>query len=289
LVVLDTQRQKLMRGSEITDRVVSDEFGMSVSASGRVLAVGIPGDDTIAPDAGAVTVFIRSPSTNLYSQLQTFYYLPSEELDRFGAVVAMDGTTIVVSAPNANNKLGRVFVYRSAPHLAVDVALFHVDQILDSPTALPTITAWSPRLEFGHSVAVDQNTMVVGAPGHINEFGVTTGAAFVYDRINDEFHFDYRQALYPTTALVNDRVGQAVGVSDDVIVVSARANFSEIRGQLHPRFEVQEITITAATKITGGTFRVGFLREFVPAARGLASRGVHGLGDREAVVSVRWS
>lgn len=60
---------------------------------------------------------------------------------RFGTLVATVGTTIVVSAPNANSGLGEVYVYRSPVGALPENALFHVHQELISPVS-PVVTAW---------------------------------------------------------------------------------------------------------------------------------------------------
>lgn len=166
----------------------------------------------------------------------------------------------------------------------------------------------TPRLEFGYSVSVDDDTLVIGSPGHVNPNGFHTGAAFVYDRLSLDLDFGFRQvmshripvlsfltriassqtlqALYPSTSLDADRVGQAVAVQSNVIAVTARGNWSGIIDTLHPRFEVQQVAITASVgSVVGQTFRLGWQQRYVPAAKGLKQRGASGLGDRPAYVS----
>ena len=49
---------------------------------GRLLAIGIPGDDTVALDAGAVAVFVRSTGTGVWSQHQIFVFDDGQSEDR---------------------------------------------------------------------------------------------------------------------------------------------------------------------------------------------------------------
>ena len=87
-----------------------------------------------------------------------------------------------------------------------------------------------------------------------------------------------------------DRVGHAVAVSGNVVIVSARQNYSGILEQMHPRFEVQQVAVTANNGTTvGKTFRLGWNKEFAAVPRGVLVRGEQGLGDRVAYVSVPMS
>ncbi len=71
-----------MRGTTTSDRKLADNFGASVSMHGRLLAIGIPGDDTVALDAGAVAVFVRSTGTGVWSQHQIFVFDDGQSEDR---------------------------------------------------------------------------------------------------------------------------------------------------------------------------------------------------------------
>jgi hypothetical protein len=92
------------------------------------------------------------------------------------------------------------------------------------------------------------------------------------------------QALFPTTALAFDRVGQGVAIKDNTITVTSGANFTGVTANLHPRFEVQQVRSTANSgQQLSGTFRLAFTRTFNKVDRGLTERG-SGLGVREPQV-----
>lgn len=78
-----------MRGYAPADRSPADEFGASVSIDGRLLAIGIPGDDTVAPDAGAVAVFVRDSVSNVWYQKQIFVFDAGQEEDRWARTPAL--------------------------------------------------------------------------------------------------------------------------------------------------------------------------------------------------------
>ncbi len=78
-----------------------DTFGASVALSGdgNSFAVGSPGDDRSAEDAGAVHLFSRE--LGAWSQSAVIVASNPEQYDRFGDVVAFsaDGGTLAVTAP----------------------------------------------------------------------------------------------------------------------------------------------------------------------------------------------
>ncbi len=77
-----------------------------------------------------------------------------------------------------------------------------------------------------------------------------------------------------------------MSISDNTLIISARANYSGLASQLHPRFEVQQVAITAAPgSSVGRTFRLGWRKHHVGVSNGVASRGLGGVGDREPYVS----
>lgn len=68
-------------------------------------------------------------------------------------------------------------------------------QTLQPPISTATSLASPPLLQFGFSVAVHADTVVIGCPGQpdASKGSVPTGAAFVYDRSVSSNHYEYRQ------------------------------------------------------------------------------------------------
>ena len=80
-----------------------DQFGASVAVDGNIAVVGAPVRDfQYASNAGAAYVFTRSGTT--WSYAAELKALDLHAGDAFGASVAIDGTTVIIGAPQDNEK-----------------------------------------------------------------------------------------------------------------------------------------------------------------------------------------
>ena len=79
---------------------------------------------------------------------------------------------------------------------------------------------------FGHSVAIDGETAVVGAPGH-RPRGVATGAAYVF--VRDDGAWTEQARLVASDGERHDHFGASVAIDGDTIVVGA--NLREYAGE----------------------------------------------------------
>jgi hypothetical protein len=142
------QQTKLVAG----DARASDQFGFSVSVDGDTAAVGAPFDDDAATDAGSVYVFVRSGGAWSFQQKLTN---PSQNTsDQFGYDVDVLGDTIVVGEPNDDQQTtdaGRVYVYNRSGGSWTTI------QSISNPFG-------QPFSNFGWSVSIDGNDMIVGIP-----------------------------------------------------------------------------------------------------------------------------
>ena len=145
----------------------NEELGYSVAVSGKTVVAGAP-DATVGGKAGAGAVYVFSEGTSGWeTKTQDTELLPStsETEAGFGHSVAISGKTIVVGAPNATGigpKNGAAFVF-SEPEggWASASPLHQTKKLLDSEDQVS-----GP--EFGKSVAIDGETIVVGSPHYVN-------------------------------------------------------------------------------------------------------------------------
>jgi hypothetical protein len=145
----------------------NEELGYSVAVSGKTVVAGAPGA-TVGGKAGAGAVYVFSEGTSGWeTKTQDTELLPStsETEAGFGHSVAISGKTIVVGAPNATGigpKNGAAFVF-SEPEggWASASPLHQTKKLLDSEDQVS-----GP--EFGKSVAIDGETIVVGSPHYVN-------------------------------------------------------------------------------------------------------------------------
>lgn len=139
---------------------------------------------------------------------------------RFGQAVATTGTVIVVGAPGSNVEKGNAYIFEyclndvastlKSWNLLQQVSYDHTETTLDN---------------FGASLAIDDATIVIGAPSYLN-----VGAVLVYKRSGGDCggrKFAIAQILVPNTILfplvVGDLYGSSVAVSGNFVVVGAPA------------------------------------------------------------------
>ncbi|MFK7822324.1 MAG: choice-of-anchor Q domain-containing protein [Planctomycetaceae bacterium] len=182
------------------------EEGNAVSVDGDWAIVGARRDDVVDRNAGAAFIYRRNGAT--WEKFQELRPAELELRDRFGYSVAIDGTTAVVGARlDGDNgfKSGSVYV-------------FEFDASQDRFVQTQKLTNGSQRSQFGHAVALDGNTLVVGARRD-REGSANSGAVHVLERTVrgfQETHF-----LKADDGAKGDQFGFAVAISGDSIVASA--------------------------------------------------------------------
>jgi hypothetical protein len=141
------------QASELTATATTpgDQFGASVAISRDTVVVGAPRDHF---DTGRAYVFTQT--TTGWHQAATLVApgSPAAALyGYFGAAVAVSGSTVVVGAPGYDNSAGAAYVYSKQAS-----GWHRTAELVGSGT-----TAGD---DFGLSVAISGDTVVVGAPGY---------------------------------------------------------------------------------------------------------------------------
>lgn len=196
------------------DGVPDDQFGAAVAMDGETILVGAPLRDEGGTNAGAAYVFVREGGAWI-QQAKLLATLPLTNAF-FGGAVALSGDTAFITAPqgtglSAENRPGEVHVFvRSGSTWA-----FH--QKLTSPGQFP-------RDLFGASLAVREDTLVIGAPGIVptgpppdSNFGKR--AAYVFARNGNDWI--EQQRLTSADLAPFDIFATSVGVAEDYVVVGA--------------------------------------------------------------------
>ena len=192
-----TERQKLVA----LDGSPGDQFGRSVAIDGNSIVVGSYYDD----GSGSAYVFFNSGS--VWAQQQKLVAPDAAPDDRFGCSVSIDNNTIVIGAYRCNNHTGSAYVFtRTGPNWGFQEKLTASD-------------AQSGEY-FGYSVAIDNNTIVIGAPN----WNTPTGSAYFYKRQSttwleqsvlrgDAGHFGFSVALDGNCAVIGAYEGDTNIVS----------------------------------------------------------------------------
>jgi len=169
------QRAKLTAG-QAYGWAEGDYFGFSVSIDGDTVVIGAPRDDDNGPQSGSAYVFTRDTAGDLASDWTQVAKLTADDAagdDWFGISVSIDGDTVVISSPrDADNGIESGSAYVFTRDTAGDLA--------SGWTQFAKLTSddGAGYDNFGQSVSIDGNTVVIGAHkqrvGPHNEAGSVT-------------------------------------------------------------------------------------------------------------------
>jgi uncharacterized protein (TIGR03437 family) len=186
------------------DAAPDDRFGDAVAVSGDTVVVGAVGDDNAR---GSAYVFVRSGAG--YSLQQKLVAADGVAGDEFGDAVAISGDTIVIGADRVNGARGAAYVFTRSGG-----AWSQRQKLAGDATGFQN--------EFGVSVAIDGDTIVIGARGDDIGAVANQGSAYVFVRSNG--NWIRQQKLLAGDGSANDIFGDAVAISGETIVVGARGD-----------------------------------------------------------------
>jgi len=201
-----TQSQRLLSGDATL--TAGDRLGRTVAISGNIIAVGAPLDNA---SRGAVFIFQRTAFGANFTQLQKIIAADVASGDRFGSAVALSGTTLVVGSPfddtAPNTDSGSAYVY-----------LKGATTFAQQGAKLTAGAASAGQDEFGTSVAISGDTIVVGAYGD-DDNGSVSGSAFVFFRTAGAWA--QQAKLAPPDGKANDWFGYSVAVAGDTALIAS--------------------------------------------------------------------
>ena len=208
-VLANVPENQRLRSADAT-AAEADQFGRSVAVDGNTVVIGVWGNDSFGADTengdGAIEVWTRSGS--VWSLQQRIEPGDLAQHDAFGWSVAISGDTLVVGSPQADASgadSGAVYVYtRSA-------SVWTQQQKIAGSTT-------DGGDNFGYSVDVEGNTLIVGAKSDEVATAVP-GSAFVFTRSGSVWTQQGR--LTATGGQEADAFGSAVRLSGDYAVVGA--------------------------------------------------------------------
>jgi hypothetical protein len=206
------QKQKLTA----PDGAPNDDFGASASIDGDTIVSGAPGDQVGANAAqGAADVF--TICDNL-AQQQKLTAGDGATNDQFGASVAASGDTVVVGAPlddvNGTTNQGSAYVFtQSGTAWALQQKL--------------TASDGAAGDQFGASVAIDGDTVVVGAHSADVDGKANQGKAYAFGRSGTTW--TQQSLLTSSDGAAGDQFGASVSVSGDTAVVGS--DFADVGGR----------------------------------------------------------
>lgn len=195
-----SEQAKLLAG----DGEPYDFFGWSVDIAGDTALIGAWGDDDYGEHAGSAYVFTRAGST--WTQQAKIRASDGGELHHFGRSVALDGDTAVIGARGDGDFTGSAYVFvRSGTTWVRQSKLRAQDGLAFA--------------SFGYSVAVQDNTAIIGAPEARHVDGRRTGAVHVFSRSDNLWVEEGK--LLASDGAEYDWFGSSVATSGKTVVIGA--------------------------------------------------------------------
>jgi hypothetical protein len=187
----------------------TDEFGDAVAISGTLVVVGSSRDDKGFGNAGSVAVYdLGSTAPEIPALLIDN---PSPTLnDYFGGALAASGDLVAVSAKNDDagaSNAGTVYLYNIAA------------PVPGTPMRVIPNPAPQTQDEFGNSLAMSGDLLVVGAPKNNTGVGVDdAGSVYVFNLASPTPGIPVHVIDNPEPA-AGDWFGYSVAISGDRLVV----------------------------------------------------------------------
>ncbi|MCR9162571.1 MAG: hypothetical protein ACE37F_18960 [Nannocystaceae bacterium] len=228
-----------------------DQFGTSVALSGDTLVVGAENEDSAATGvdgdqsdnglqgSGAAYVFHRTGST--WTQEAYLKASNTGYADRFGISVAIVGNTIAVGATMEDSSATGVDGDQSSDDTFDSGAVYVFERTGATWSQAAYIKASNPGAHdrFGRSLAMSEDTLVVGASGEdsaaagvngdeTSNAADSSGAVYVFERSGDSWAQQaYIKASNPG---FDDGFGFAVTLSGETLAVGAYGEGSSATG-----------------------------------------------------------
>ena len=185
-----------------------DAFGYVVSVDGTTAVVGAPEDDDAGNNSGAVYVFVRD--ANGWKQHSKLVPKELAKSDAFGGAVEIQDSTLIVGAPGHTHGgirfAGAVFVF------VRDGDAWRMQAKLTADDA-------GAGDQFGVSVGMEDDTIIVGARKHDPDGIKDAGAAYIFQRGGNTWKQGAK--LTAPKKRNGDHFGTGVATSRNIAIVGA--------------------------------------------------------------------
>jgi len=200
-----------------SDGAAGDLFGWSVAISGDTVVVGAPhaaiGGQT---RQGAAYVFVKPAGVWATTSIYAAKLTASDGTlnDNFGWSVAISGDTVVVGSSNAliggHTNQGAAYVFVKPAGVWATTSIY---------AAKLTASDGAAKDFFGFSVAINSDTVVVGAFKAVISGNIAQGASYVFKYAADEPIFQATNAVFANLAANSMTVSWTPGTGTDSIVL----------------------------------------------------------------------
>lgn len=187
------------------DGAAGNQFGFSVAVAGNVAVIGAPFDQVGSNfQQGAAYIFTRSGTT--WTQQAKLTAADGAANDFFGYSVATSGDDVFVGAPLDSVTQGSAYVFGRTGAVWTQRAKL-------------TAGDGAAGDNFGVSVSVSGNTIVVGAVGDDVGPNINQGSAYIFT--GSGTNWAQQAQLMDSDGAANDQFGFSVAISGGTAVVGA--------------------------------------------------------------------
>ncbi|KAL7536669.1 hypothetical protein ACHAXR_007323 [Thalassiosira sp. AJA248-18] len=200
-----------------------DQFGYDVTISDDWVAISAPFDTA---STGKVSLFWLD-GVSKGGQLEPSAELVPTDITygaRFGSSLAMEGDMLVVGASKDRGNVGSAYIYKYSNSAGNWVQMAKLE---------PDDASADSQGNFGHSVAISQGIVAVGAPMDGTSGRRRNGSVYIYSEVGISGSYALLQKIVPSELLGGDQFGFSLAVE--------RAP--------HPSTNVQETRVAIGAKL----------------------------------------
>jgi len=188
------------------DGSVNDQYGFTISLDGDVAFIGAPLDDDNGFESGSVYIYHRI--AGLWSVEKKFTAHDGEPGDQFGWSVALSASSALIGARFDDDEAfnsGSAYLYNRTAQT------WHMKQKFTAIDA-------AVNDQFGWTVALDDNTAVIGARFN-DDMGINSGSAYVYTLSDKEWSL--QQKLIASDGEPGNQYSWAIALDGDKLIIGA--------------------------------------------------------------------
>lgn len=204
-----TQQQKLVA----SDAAANDFFGFSVSLDGDTALIGAVSDNN-SGGQGAGSAYVFTRSGGVWTEQQRLQASDVALNDLFGYSVSLSGDTAVISSvadDNGGQQSGSAYIFTRSGGIWTEQQRLQASDAAEGDN-------------FGHSVSLSGDSVIIGAWQDDNAGGNAAGSAYVFTRSGGVW--TQEQKLIASDASGLDFFGTSVSLSGDTAIVGASLNDS---------------------------------------------------------------
>ena len=193
------------------DGATRDNFGSSIGISENTIVVGANRDDDKGGNSGSAYIFERDKGgANNWGQTKKILASNGKRENLFGSSVAIVKDTVVIGAYARERDSGAIYIFERNNG--------GINNWGQTKEILPSDTGHS---KFGQSVAMTENTIIVGAPNKFND-GIRSGSVHIFERNKGGANNWGRiKEVAPSNQKDFTQFGYSIAISESTIVVGA--------------------------------------------------------------------